>query len=270
MPALTATMMAYPPMSTAVTVPYTTDRRMMVSIAHSRYRSTGIASVATKMRLSRLFATGLSCSVTANGKSANPTTTPAARHLSCWRSLPRARTARTTTPMPATSPSRTSPGASSRAALAIAPTIGPPSGANSMSTGADGNRSRACPPPKTELSPAAASPIHSTRSSALAQRPVGRPLGNRMLIRPCTPTGRKNSPDSRMPQSVPDPTGLILKTRWGRPAVVAAGALNVIAAVTAFFAHWDGAPIGLAVSAVGLIFGLLATDARAPRPATTA
>ena len=33
-------------------------------------------------------------------------------------------------------------------------------------------------------------------------------------------------------------TGLILKTRWGRPAVVAVGALNVIGAVTAFFAHW--------------------------------
>ena len=65
-------------------------------------------------------------------------------------------------------------------------------------------------------------------------------------------------------------TGLILKARWGRPAVVAVGLVNVVAAVVALFQHWEGAPIGLAVGGLGLIFGLLATDARTPRPATTA
>ena len=47
--------------------------------------------------------------------------------------------------------------------------------------------------------------------------------------------------------------GLLRRRRWGTPAALAAGAVNVVAALIALAASSDGASTGLAVSAVALV-----------------
>jgi hypothetical protein len=66
--------------------------------------------------------------------------------------------------------------------------------------------------------------------------------------------------------------GLLLRAPWGRPAVLAVGAVNLAAGVVALAKGWDGAVIGLVVSALILVLGYLASAADTPRtsPAPTA
>jgi hypothetical protein len=54
--------------------------------------------------------------------------------------------------------------------------------------------------------------------------------------------------------------GLIRRARWGRPAVLAVGALNAVGAVIALINDSEGAVIGLVVSTLILVFGLLTSD----------
>ena len=67
-----------------------------------------------------------SVSATANGNSTRENSTPPARHRSCSRSMPSARTARTTTPSPAISPRSTINGAPTSIASAMSCTGVPP------------------------------------------------------------------------------------------------------------------------------------------------
>lgn len=59
--------------------------------------------------------------------------------------------------------------------------------------------------------------------------------------------------------------GLALRTVWGRPAVLAVGALNLLGAIIALINGGDGAVIGLVVSALILLLGTLSTDAGSAR-----
>jgi hypothetical protein len=61
--------------------------------------------------------------------------------------------------------------------------------------------------------------------------------------------------------------GLALRTPWGRPAVIAVGAANLVGAVVALIQGGQGAVIGLVVSALIVLLGILATD---PAPARAA
>jgi hypothetical protein len=54
--------------------------------------------------------------------------------------------------------------------------------------------------------------------------------------------------------------GLVLRTDWGRPAVLVVGAVNAVGAVIALVRSQEGAPIGLVLSALILVLGFLATD----------
>ena len=54
--------------------------------------------------------------------------------------------------------------------------------------------------------------------------------------------------------------GLALKKSWGRNAVLAIGAINVVAGFVALGNGMEGAWIGVAVAAVGVVFGLLTKD----------
>jgi hypothetical protein len=54
--------------------------------------------------------------------------------------------------------------------------------------------------------------------------------------------------------------GLIRRARWGRPAVLAIGAVNVVGAIIAMIKNMDGAAIGLTVSALILLLGFLTSD----------
>jgi hypothetical protein len=58
--------------------------------------------------------------------------------------------------------------------------------------------------------------------------------------------------------------GLSRRQPWGRPAVLAVGALNLAGAIVAVVNDWDGAAIGLTVSVVLLVLAFLtpAQDAR--------
>ena len=51
--------------------------------------------------------------------------------------------------------------------------------------------------------------------------------------------------------------GLLRHAGWGRPAVLAVGAVNLIGAVVALIAGLDGAIIGLVIGAVIVVLGLL-------------
>jgi hypothetical protein len=62
--------------------------------------------------------------------------------------------------------------------------------------------------------------------------------------------------------------GLIRGVAWGRPAVLAVGAVNAVGAVIALITGGEGATIGLVVSAMILVFGFLA-DAGASRLPTS-
>jgi len=52
--------------------------------------------------------------------------------------------------------------------------------------------------------------------------------------------------------------GLAAKQQWGRPAVIAVGALNAIISITGFFTDQEGAVTGLVVGGLGVVLGLLA------------
>jgi hypothetical protein len=54
--------------------------------------------------------------------------------------------------------------------------------------------------------------------------------------------------------------GLILRARWGRPAVLAVSAVNAAGAVIALVTGGEGAVIGLTVSALSLVLGVLTSD----------
>lgn len=58
--------------------------------------------------------------------------------------------------------------------------------------------------------------------------------------------------------------GLAANQPWGRPAVIAVGALNAITAITGLFADQDGAVIGLVVGGLGVVLGLLAGSTKHP------
>ena len=62
--------------------------------------------------------------------------------------------------------------------------------------------------------------------------------------------------------------GLAMHTTWGRPAVLAVGALNLLAAIIALFNGGEGAVIGLVVSALILLLGGLSTDSGLGRRTT--
>ena len=51
--------------------------------------------------------------------------------------------------------------------------------------------------------------------------------------------------------------GLIARKAWGRSAVIAIGAINVAAAVIGAVAGLDGWPIGLVLSALGVVLGVV-------------
>ncbi len=51
--------------------------------------------------------------------------------------------------------------------------------------------------------------------------------------------------------------GLLRKAPWGRPAVLAIGAINLAGAIAAFVTGMDGAFIGLVVSSLIVVLGLL-------------
>lgn len=51
--------------------------------------------------------------------------------------------------------------------------------------------------------------------------------------------------------------GLLCKTAWGRPAVLAIGAINLAGAIAAVITGTDGAFIGLVVSSLIVVLGLL-------------
>jgi hypothetical protein len=57
--------------------------------------------------------------------------------------------------------------------------------------------------------------------------------------------------------------GLIRRTSWGRPAALAVGAINVVAAVVGLAVGAEGAAIGLVVSALAVALCFFASD-RAP------
>ena len=51
--------------------------------------------------------------------------------------------------------------------------------------------------------------------------------------------------------------GLLRKAAWGRPAVLAIGAINLAAAIAGIVTGMDGAFIGLVVSSLIIVLGLL-------------
>ena len=61
--------------------------------------------------------------------------------------------------------------------------------------------------------------------------------------------------------------GLARRLSWGRPAVLAIGAVNLAGAVVALARSWDGATVGLVVSLLVLGFGWFAETERAPASA---
>lgn len=61
--------------------------------------------------------------------------------------------------------------------------------------------------------------------------------------------------------------GLLRRASWGRPAVLAIGAVNLVGAVVALANEWEGAVIGLVVSLLILGLGFLADRDAAPAPA---
>ena len=64
--------------------------------------------------------------------------------------------------------------------------------------------------------------------------------------------------------------GLLRRATWGRPAVLAVGAVNLVGAVVALANGWEGAAIGLVVSLLILGLGFLADREALPRPRPTA
>jgi hypothetical protein len=63
--------------------------------------------------------------------------------------------------------------------------------------------------------------------------------------------------------------GLLRRASWGRPAVLAVGALNLAGAVLAIAEGTEGGVIGLVVSALILAFGFFSDRATAGRPAAS-
>ena len=59
--------------------------------------------------------------------------------------------------------------------------------------------------------------------------------------------------------------GLVVRASWGRPAVLAVGAVNAVGAVIALVTGAEGAVIGLVVSALILVLGFLTSDTDATR-----
>ena len=55
--------------------------------------------------------------------------------------------------------------------------------------------------------------------------------------------------------------GLGFRRTWGRPAVIAVGALNVLTAVVAIVRDIEGGVIGVVVGSLGAILGMLSGDA---------
>jgi hypothetical protein len=49
--------------------------------------------------------------------------------------------------------------------------------------------------------------------------------------------------------------GVVVRASWGTAAVIAIGAVNVVAAIIGAFADVEGWPIGLVLSALGAVLG---------------
>lgn len=61
--------------------------------------------------------------------------------------------------------------------------------------------------------------------------------------------------------------GLGANRRWGKPAVIAVGALNVLAAISGLFTHQDGSVIGIVIGGLGVALGALTASDLRPRVA---
>jgi hypothetical protein len=61
--------------------------------------------------------------------------------------------------------------------------------------------------------------------------------------------------------------GLLRRASWGRPAVLAVGAVNAVGAVIALVTDVEGAIIGLTLSVLILVLGSLTSDAGSSRQA---
>lgn len=55
-------------------------------------------------------------------------------------------------------------------------------------------------------------------------------------------------------------TGLATRQPWGRPAVIAVGALNVAAAIAALVADESGGAVGIALGTLAVVLGTLPAD----------
>jgi hypothetical protein len=53
--------------------------------------------------------------------------------------------------------------------------------------------------------------------------------------------------------------GLVRKLGWGVPAALGVSAVNLVLGIIGVAAGWDGAPIGIVVSVVGLVLILLSS-----------
>lgn len=59
--------------------------------------------------------------------------------------------------------------------------------------------------------------------------------------------------------------GLLRRTAWGRPAVLAIGAVNLAGAIATLIIGMEGATIGLVVSSLIVVLGLLTPAGDRPR-----
>ena len=67
---------------------------------------------------------------------------------------------------------------------------------------------------------------------------------------------------------IPAAIGLALNRAWGRPAVIAVGALNMAGAVAGIIADLEGGAIGLVVGGLGVVLGALSTPTTPAKVAT--
>ncbi len=59
--------------------------------------------------------------------------------------------------------------------------------------------------------------------------------------------------------------GLVRQLGWGAPAALAISAVNLVMGIIGATAGWDGAAIGIVVSAVGLVLTLLSSSTATAR-----
>jgi len=185
---------------------------MMVSIAHSRYRTIGMTRVVVKSSPSARFTASGSLSVTAMGKRVSDSTTPYARQRSWSRSMPVAFQALRTTASPAISPSRITSGTAAVSASPMCPTIVPPvNGLFRVALVPSARSSRTDKSPRMPPVTPSAIPATSSAFSTRPNRDVTRPLGNRTFTRPWTATGSHCTVANRQPTCTSRPSAPSLR-----------------------------------------------------------